>query len=297
MGTAATPPRLAGRRLQLAAEAPRVPRPPARARCPPGGRHRPRPARAGRGAQRPGEPLPRAAGSRPCWARPSSACSGADHAMARLARTVLASGLSAQESDLRIERRHDADALVDVAASPLFDDARRARTARCSCCATARSRSGSSSSRPSASASRRSGRWPTGLAHEIKNPLGGIRGAAELLARRAPRREGAARSAELIVRESTRIAALVDDLMVFARGDGPAAAHRQHPRGARRRARRCSRSTRWRRASAVERAYDPSLPEFLADPDRLTQVFLNLARNAMQAMEQGGGTLIGHDAA
>ena len=33
----------------------------------------------------------------------------------------------------------------------------------------------------------------------------------------------------------------------------------------------------------VERSFDPSLPEFLADPDRLTQVFLNLARNALQS--------------
>jgi two-component system nitrogen regulation sensor histidine kinase GlnL len=38
----------------------------------------------------------------------------------------------------------------------------------------------------------------------------------------------------------------------------------------------------------VERRYDPSIPEFLADPDRLTQVFLNLGRNALQAMAEGG---------
>ncbi len=40
----------------------------------------------------------------------------------------------------------------------------------------------------------------------------------------------------------------------------------------------------------VERRFDPSLPEIEADADRLTQVFLNLARNALEAME-GGGTL------
>jgi two-component system nitrogen regulation sensor histidine kinase GlnL len=42
----------------------------------------------------------------------------------------------------------------------------------------------------------------------------------------------------------------------------------------------------------IKRLYDPSLPEILADTDRLQQAFLNLARNAMQAMEEDGGTLV-----
>ena len=41
----------------------------------------------------------------------------------------------------------------------------------------------------------------------------------------------------------------------------------------------------------MKRAYDPSLPEFEADASRLTQVFLNVIRNACQAMESGGGEL------
>jgi len=41
----------------------------------------------------------------------------------------------------------------------------------------------------------------------------------------------------------------------------------------------------------VERAFDPSIPELLADGDRLVQVFLNLARNALESMEGGSGTL------
>jgi two-component system nitrogen regulation sensor histidine kinase GlnL len=44
------------------------------------------------------------------------------------------------------------------------------------------------------------------------------------------------------------------------------------------------------RGIRVERLFDPSIPEILLDPDRMTQVFLNLARNALQAME-GRGTL------
>ena len=42
----------------------------------------------------------------------------------------------------------------------------------------------------------------------------------------------------------------------------------------------------------ITREYDPSLPEFPADEARLQQAFLNLARNAMQAMEDDGGTLV-----
>jgi two-component system nitrogen regulation sensor histidine kinase GlnL len=40
-----------------------------------------------------------------------------------------------------------------------------------------------------------------------------------------------------------------------------------------------------------ERVYDPSIPKFFADADRLKQVFLNLTQNAVQAMEESGGTL------
>jgi two-component system nitrogen regulation sensor histidine kinase GlnL len=209
--------------------------------------------------------------------------------MARLARTVLASGLSAQESDLRIERRHDADAVVDVAASPLLDGrgqpngavlVLRDRTLQKRLLQLEAERERFESI----------GQMAAGLAHEIKNPLGGIRGAAELLSRRAA--DGKAReTAELIVRESTRIAALVDELMVFARGeslkvrlvnvhevlDAVLALLTLDPVAT---------------ATTVDRIYDPSLPEFLADPDRLTQVFLNLARNALQAMETAGGRLV-----
>jgi two-component system nitrogen regulation sensor histidine kinase GlnL len=214
---------------------------------------------------------------------------GADHAMARLARTVLASGLSAQESDLLVERRHDSSVTVDVAASPLFDERGQPNGAvlvlrdrslqkRLLQLETERERFESI------------GQMATGLAHEIKNPLGGIRGAAELLAGRAQDAK-ARQTAELIVREATRIAALVDDLMVFARGealklrmvnihevlDGVLALLALDPVGTR---------------SSVLRSFDPSLPEFLADPDRLTQVFLNLTRNAVQAMEPAGGKLV-----
>lgn len=213
---------------------------------------------------------------------------GPDHPVERLAAGVLESGASAQASDVRIERRMHDDLLVDVAASPLFDDAGeeaglvivlRDRTLqkRLQQLETERERNASF------------GRIAAGLAHEIKNPLGGIRGAAELLARRS-QDEKERSIADLIVSEVTRIAALVDDFMVFARGDElrmePTNVHEVldgvltllglDPLAAK---------------VEVVREYDPSLPELVADADRLTQVFLNLARNAVQAMAPGGGRL------
>jgi two-component system nitrogen regulation sensor histidine kinase GlnL len=90
------------------------------------------------------------------------------------------------------------------------------------------------------------------------------------------------------VREADRITRLVDELGVFARGDelrlAPTNVHRvldgvlelvSHDPLA--------------RGVAFERAFDPSIPELLADADRLSQVFLNLVRNALQAMAESGG--------
>jgi two-component system nitrogen regulation sensor histidine kinase GlnL len=128
-----------------------------------------------------------------------------------------------------------------------------------------------------------------GIAHEVKNPLAGIRGAAELLGSRASG-ERDREVARVIVREVDRIAALLDDFLVFSRGDvlrlAPVNLHRvlddvldvlaTDPVGAR---------------AQVVRAFDPSIPELLADGDRLVQVFLNLARNALEAMEERPGTL------
>lgn len=132
------------------------------------------------------------------------------------------------------------------------------------------------------------GHIAAGIAHEVKNPLGGIRGAAELLSMRAAD-DRSQRTANLIVDEVDRISGLVDEMMVFARGD--------HLNVERVNIHRLLDDLlglltleRGNEEITVEREFDPSLPEIDADPARLQQVFLNLARNAVQAME-GGGTL------
>jgi two-component system nitrogen regulation sensor histidine kinase GlnL len=209
-------------------------------------------------------------------------------AFAKGVRAVLAEGAALVENEVEIPRRFEPALVVDVAVSLLADDAGRPDGA----VVLLRDRTIGRALRAAESERETSaalGRMAAGIAHEVKNPLAGIRGAAELLAQRA----GSGRerdTAELIVREVDRIAALLDDFMIFARGDvlrlAPLNLHRvlddvldvlaTDPLGA---------------GVRVVRAFDPSLPEFCADGDRLVQVFLNLARNALEAMEGAAGSL------
>jgi two-component system nitrogen regulation sensor histidine kinase GlnL len=209
-------------------------------------------------------------------------------AFAKGVRAVLAEGASLVENEVALPRRFQPPLVVDVAVSPVADDDGRARGA----VVLLRDRTIGAALRQVQSERAQSaalGRMAAGIAHEVKNPLAGIRGAAELLGRRAAGDKDREASA-LIVREVDRIAALLDDFMIFARGDvlrlAPVNLHRvlddvldvlaTDPIGAR---------------AQVVRVFDPSIPELLADGDRLVQVFLNLARNALEAMEERPGTL------
>jgi two-component system nitrogen regulation sensor histidine kinase GlnL len=212
----------------------------------------------------------------------------AGHEVARLARGVLARGAAISAANCELEPQRGERIPVDVSVSPLQAESGATQGA----VVVLRDRSAHRRLEQLEGERERFdafGRIAAGLAHEIKNPLGGIRGAGEILALRAADAK-TKETATLIVREATRIAALVDDFMVFARRDqlrlAPANIHRildgvlallsHDPLG---------------EAIAIEREYDPSLPEFAADADRLIQVFLNLMRNALQAMEGADGTL------
>jgi two-component system nitrogen regulation sensor histidine kinase GlnL len=213
---------------------------------------------------------------------------GPDHAIAKLARAVLDGGRTAIETERHVERRYDSDLVVDVAASPLFDELGKPNGA----VLALRDRTIQLSLQELVSERERLaafGRIAAGIAHEVRNPLGGIRGAAEILASRAADAK-TSDAAELIVREVDRIAGLVDHLMVFTRGDElcmtPVNIHRVLDAV-------LDLLGMDRLAGGVDvvRSFDPSIPELLADPDRLTQIFLNLARNSLQAMEGRGGRL------
>lgn len=122
-------------------------------------------------------------------------------------------------------------------------------------------------------------RAPEVLAHEIKNPLAGIRGAAQLLNRKL---EGADRAlTELITSEVDRIAKLIDQMQSLSRRSAePAVASNLHEAVRRAQAILAASAPD---TFAIEEEFDPSLPPVLCNPDALVQVVLNLMTNAREA--------------
>ena len=122
-----------------------------------------------------------------------------------------------------------------------------------------------------------------GLAHELRNPLAGLKGAAQLLARRiASSSEDDRDSRELVAlieAEVARLAALLDRLLspTPARPHEPLNIHVVLERVLR----LAEADAGW--AVKLVRDYDPSLPELTGDADRLTQAVWNLVRNAIEA--------------
>ena len=117
-----------------------------------------------------------------------------------------------------------------------------------------------------------------GLAHELRNPLAGLKGAAQLLGRRVG--DDASRElVGLIDGEVGRLTALLDQLLTPA-PPRPHAALNIHA-VLERVLRLAESDAGW--AVRLLRDYDPSLPEFNGDPDRLTQALWNLVRNAIEA--------------
>ena len=211
---------------------------------------------------------------------------GPSHALARLARSVLASGRAAVESERSIARRLNDDLLVDLAASPL-PGASRGETSGVVVALRDRTiQRDLEKTRSERELLQTFGRFAAGIAHEVKNPLGGIRGAGELLEKRASD-ERTREAASLIVREAGRIAALVDDLMVFSHDDSATFESFNLHRVLDDVVELISMDA-LAEGVDIERNYDPSIPEVPIDPARLTQVFLNLTRNALQALDGRG---------
>ena len=122
------------------------------------------------------------------------------------------------------------------------------------------------------------------LAHEIKNPLSGIRGAAQLL---EPGLNTEDRSlARLICDETDRIRDLVDQMEVFS-DERPLDKKPVNIHAVLERVKRLT-IAGMPNGITVREDYDPSLPPVLGNKDQLVQVFLNLAKNATEAITQGG---------
>lgn len=118
------------------------------------------------------------------------------------------------------------------------------------------------------------------LAHEIKNPLSGIRGAAQLLEAGASDEDRAL--TRLICEETDRIVKLVDRMQSFA-VSAPSQWENLNIHALLDHVKRLAEAGFARHIRFVE-AYDPSLPELLGSRDQLIQVFLNLMKNAAEAI-------------
>jgi two-component system nitrogen regulation sensor histidine kinase GlnL len=188
-----------------------------------------------------------------------------------------------RERDLKLDLPNSYSVMADVAATPLIDD---------NILVTLHTR-------PAAAAAERSGD-PAGLrsvmglgqmlAHEVKNPLAGIRGAAQLL------KSGASAEdiplAQLIVDETDRIARLLDRMEALADDVPPAQAdvniHQVLDRV------RALAANGVADGLTIKEHYDPSLPPAWGEEDQLIQIFLNLIKNAAEAAhsrEDGRGEI------
>ena len=122
-----------------------------------------------------------------------------------------------------------------------------------------------------------------GLAHEIKNPLGGIRGAAQLLQRELPDEE-LREYTQIIMEESDRLQSLLDRML------GPNKPLSKSPINIHKVLERVRQLVQVEAPEGVviERDYDPSIPTVDGDGDLLIQALLNIVRNAAQAIGNSG---------
>ena len=131
------------------------------------------------------------------------------------------------------------------------------------------------------------GRMAVGLAHEIRNPLGAIRGAVQLLARELAPGSRFGEYTQVLIQEVDRVNRIIEQLLDLARPvqlrTGPLNLHQLLERVS-----LLAAEGALAQGVTIVRRYDPSLPPILGDEDRLVQVFHNLVRNAFDAMKGGG---------
>ncbi len=131
------------------------------------------------------------------------------------------------------------------------------------------------------------GKLAAGAAHEIRNPLSSIKGYAAYFGGKFPEGSEERESAAIMVREADRLNRVISELIEFARAGelrprraniGEIAAHSL----------RLIRPDAAAKGIAVETEGIEDAPDWVLDPDRITQALLNLLLNAVQAMDKGG---------
>jgi two-component system nitrogen regulation sensor histidine kinase GlnL len=126
------------------------------------------------------------------------------------------------------------------------------------------------------------------MAHEVRNPLAGIRGAAQLLEQNVSPNDR--ELTRLICEETDRIRALIDRMEVFS-DDLPIAREAVNIHTVLDQVRKVAAASYGRHVTFVER-YDPSLPPVHGDREQLIRLFTNLVKNAAEAITKGPGGIV-----
>jgi two-component system nitrogen regulation sensor histidine kinase GlnL len=129
-----------------------------------------------------------------------------------------------------------------------------------------------------------------GVAHEVRNPLVGVRAAAQLVEREPGFPPALQEFTGIIIREVDRLNRLVGDLLAFA-GHRPLRIQPCNVNQVVEEALRLEESGLQSGGVTLVRRYDPEVPAVAGDAERLLQVFLNLIRNGVEAMGGGVGEL------
>ena len=210
----------------------------------------------------------------------------ADASLVRRLSETLATGESRSEAEGVIERPDHRQVPVSIVTAPLFARDGRVEAAVAVVRDLSRIRQLEAEVRRGETLAA-AGRMAVGLAHEIRNPLGAIRGAVQLLGRELEPQSPLQEYTRVLLSEVDRVNRIIEMLLGLARPAPirpvPLNLHQLLERIA-----LLNEETARERRVTIVRRYDPSLPPILGDEDRLVQVFHNLVRNAVEAMADGG---------
>ncbi|CBE67920.1 MAG: PAS domain S-box protein [Candidatus Methylomirabilis oxygeniifera] len=209
-----------------------------------------------------------------------------DRPLQELVRKTMESGRTHTDFDGRLTRQDSSQVVISAVASLISDGTGQARGT----VLALRDQTGIRELEERLQRSDRLaalGTVAAGVAHEIRNPLAGLRGAAQLLEGEPDFPPALREYTSVIVKEVDRLGAIVERLLSFATPRGPVL-------------RSCNlheildglffleRAPLGAAKVTIQRQYDPQLPEILADPSEIQQLFLNLIHNGVEAMPDGG---------